>query len=137
MRATRRRPSAILTGGSLLAGSVGRTDLLGPESTAGLTSAQYRTIRRLAALPDDTGSCPTHGSGSFCAAGPLVSDRVTTIGAQRRRNPLLAMTDEASFAAMLLAGLGRVPGLLPVDGADQSGRTVGRRWHPEAARARP
>jgi rhodanese-related sulfurtransferase len=52
---------------------------------------------------------PTHGSGSFCAAGPIVSDRVTTLGAQRRRNPLLALAEEPAFAATLLAGLGEYP----------------------------
>jgi glyoxylase-like metal-dependent hydrolase (beta-lactamase superfamily II)/rhodanese-related sulfurtransferase len=102
-------PAAILTGGSLLAGSVGRTDLLGPDRTPELTADQYRTIRRIARLPDATRVLPTHGSGSFCAAGPIVSDRVTTLGAQRRRNPLLALAEEPAFAATLLAGLGEYP----------------------------
>jgi glyoxylase-like metal-dependent hydrolase (beta-lactamase superfamily II)/rhodanese-related sulfurtransferase len=102
-------PSAILTGGSLLAGSVGRTDLLGPDRTAALTADQYRTIRRLASLPGGTKILPTHGAGSFCAAGPVVSDRVTTLAAQRRVNPLLALTEEAAFAATLLDGLGEYP----------------------------
>src|SRR5262245_5013198 len=35
-------PQAIATGGSLLVGSAGRTDLLGPEQTDELTSAQFR-----------------------------------------------------------------------------------------------
>jgi glyoxylase-like metal-dependent hydrolase (beta-lactamase superfamily II)/rhodanese-related sulfurtransferase len=103
------QPSAILTGGSLLAGSVGRTDLLGPGRTASLTADQYRTIRRLAMLPDETRILPTHGSGSFCAAGPLVTDRVTTLGRQRLMNPLLTLTEEAAFAETLLAGLGEYP----------------------------
>jgi glyoxylase-like metal-dependent hydrolase (beta-lactamase superfamily II)/rhodanese-related sulfurtransferase len=102
-------PSAVLTGGSLLAGSVGRTDLLGAHRTAALTADQYRSVRWLASLPDETRILPTHGSGSFCAAGPVTVDRVTTLGEERRRNPLLGLTDEALFASTLLAGLGEFP----------------------------
>jgi rhodanese-related sulfurtransferase len=90
-------------------GSVGRTDLLGPDATAELTAAQFRTLRRLASLPDDVRILPTHGSGSFCAAGPVVSERVTTLGAERARNPLLVASDEAAFTSALLAGLGEFP----------------------------
>ena len=41
-------PSAVLTGGSLLVGSAGRTDLLGRDATDELTGAQYRSLRALA-----------------------------------------------------------------------------------------
>ena len=41
-------PSAVLTGGSLLVGSVGRTDLLGAESTDDLTERQFASLRSLA-----------------------------------------------------------------------------------------
>jgi hydroxyacylglutathione hydrolase len=102
-------PGAVLTGGSLLAGSVGRTDLLGPERTADLTALQFRTLRRLAVLPDETRVLPTHGSGSFCVAGPAIDEQVTTLGIERSRNPLLAAPDEPAFAAMLLGGLGEYP----------------------------
>jgi glyoxylase-like metal-dependent hydrolase (beta-lactamase superfamily II)/rhodanese-related sulfurtransferase len=102
-------PTAILTGGSLLAGSVGRTDLLGADRVAELTAAQYRTLRRLATLPDDVRILPTHGSGSFCVAGPVIEERLTTLGRERARNPLLAAIDESTFAERLLAGLGEYP----------------------------
>src|SRR6266540_1849942 len=45
-------PSAVFTGGSLLVGSAGRTDLLGPELAGELTKAQFASIRKLGALPD-------------------------------------------------------------------------------------
>lgn len=106
-------PGAILTGGSLLAGSVGRTDLLGSDRTDELTSLQFRTIRRLAILPDSVRILPTHGSGSFCTAGPTIDDRVTTLGIERGRNPLLLIGEEPGFAAMLLAGLGEYPRYYP------------------------
>jgi hydroxyacylglutathione hydrolase len=102
-------PSAVLTGGSLLVGSAGRTDLLGPDATDGLTSAQFDSLRSLAALPDDVQVLPTHGPGSFCTAGPLGGDRTSTIGLERRTNPLLAALDESAFRVALLGGLGAYP----------------------------
>lgn len=102
-------PSAVLTGGSLLVGSAGRTDLLGRDATDGLTDAQFDSLRVLAALPDDVAVLPTHGPGSFCTAGPIDGARTSTMGQERRTNPLLAAPDAASFRAALLGGLGAYP----------------------------
>ena len=60
---------AVLTGGSLLIGGAGRTDLAYDEATPTLTALQYSALRRLAALPDDTVILPTHGGGSACTVG--------------------------------------------------------------------
>ncbi len=103
------RPAAILTGGSLLVGSAGRTDLLGADATDELTRAQYASLRALAAMPDEVEVLPTHGPGSFCAAGPTDRGRTSTIGLERQLNPLLAAPDEASFRTALLGGLGAYP----------------------------
>jgi hydroxyacylglutathione hydrolase len=104
-------PIAAFTGGSLLVGSVGRTDLLGPALTAALTLDQQRSLRRLAELPDSVEILPTHGAGSFCSAGPVARGRTTTIGHERERNPTFGRIGEAEadFRDDLLAGLGRVP----------------------------
>ncbi len=102
-------PTAILTGGSLMVGSAGRTDLLGPAMTEELTAAQYRSLRALAALPDEVGVLPTHGSGSFCAAGPMDAARTSTIGTERMRNPLFQAAEEAIFRSTMLAGLAPYP----------------------------
>ncbi|HEU5416284.1 MAG TPA: MBL fold metallo-hydrolase [Streptosporangiaceae bacterium] len=60
---------AVFTGGSLLAGSTGRPDLLGDEHKVALARAQHASARRLAReLPESTWICPTHGFGSFCSA---------------------------------------------------------------------
>ena len=83
-------PSAVLTGGSLLIGSVGRTDLLGADATDALTRQQFTSLRSLAAMPDYVAVWPTHGSGSFCAAGPMQDSPTSTIGAERFTNPLFA-----------------------------------------------
>ena len=85
--------AGVFTGGSMLHGTTGRTDLLGSEHTDELTRAQFHSVRRLAAeLPDDTAVYPTHGFGSFCSAMPskvfrscsLAKSRLTIacIGAQ-------------------------------------------------------
>ena len=61
-----------------------------------------------AAGPDATAVWPTHGAGSFCSAPPGAA-RVTTIGAEKAANPLLAAPDEDDFARRLLASLGSYP----------------------------
>jgi hydroxyacylglutathione hydrolase len=101
-------PVAVFTGGSMLFGAVGRTDLVSPERTEELTRAQYRSVRRLAAeLPADTAVYPTHGFGSFCSATPA-SGQAATIGEQRRANVALG-SDEDTFVKELLAGLTAYP----------------------------
>ncbi|HKO86732.1 MAG TPA: MBL fold metallo-hydrolase, partial [Actinomycetota bacterium] len=104
-----RQPLALFSGGALLAGTVARTDLAGPELTEPLARAAYRSLhQRLLSLPDELGVYPTHGAGSFCAA-PAGDERTTTIGAERRCNRLLAARDEDAFVAQLLAGFGSYP----------------------------
>ncbi len=102
------RELGVFTGGSLIVGSAARTDLLGRDRAEELARAQYRSLRRLAALPDATAVWPTHGAGSFCSA-PAGAERTTTIGAQKTANPLLAAPDEDAFARQLLGGLGSYP----------------------------
>ncbi|GAT06893.1 MBL fold metallo-hydrolase [Mycolicibacterium novocastrense] len=98
----------VFTGGSLLHGTTGRTDLVGAEHTRELTHAQYHSVRRLAdELPADTAVYPTHGFGSFCSATPGSGDS-STIGEQRQSNPALTR-DEQTFVTELLAGLSDYP----------------------------
>jgi glyoxylase-like metal-dependent hydrolase (beta-lactamase superfamily II)/rhodanese-related sulfurtransferase len=99
---------AVFTGGSLLNGSTGRPDLLGAAHARHLAAAQHASARRLAtALPEHTRVLPTHGFGSFCAAGPPAA-AATTIGDQKRANPALTL-DEDRYAEQLLAGLDVYP----------------------------
>jgi glyoxylase-like metal-dependent hydrolase (beta-lactamase superfamily II)/rhodanese-related sulfurtransferase len=102
------RKIGVFTGGSLIVGSAARTDLLGADRAAELARAQYRSLRRLAALPATTLVWPTHGAGSFCSAPPG-AERTTTIGAELAGNPLLAVPDEDAFTRQLLASLGSYP----------------------------
>jgi hydroxyacylglutathione hydrolase len=101
--------TVVFTGGSMLFGAVGRTDLVSPEATDSLTRAQFRSVRRLAAeLPPEAEVLPTHGFGSFCSATTTSGDS-STIGKERDTNVALTTSDEDEFVRTLLAGLGAYP----------------------------
>jgi glyoxylase-like metal-dependent hydrolase (beta-lactamase superfamily II)/rhodanese-related sulfurtransferase len=123
-------PAAVFTGGSLIVGSAGRTDLLGPALTNALTSDQQRSLRRLAELPDAVEILPTHGAGSFCSAGPAAPGRVSSIGAERFANPTFALASAPPdvFRAQALDDLGRFPAYYAhMAGLNRSGpRVLGR-----------
>ncbi len=100
--------AAVFTGGSLLHGSTGRPDLLGPAHTATLAAVQHASARRLATqLPEDTAIYPTHGFGSFCSATQATGN-ASTIGDEKRVNPALTQ-DVQQYVTELLAGLDAYP----------------------------
>jgi hydroxyacylglutathione hydrolase len=102
-------PHALFSGGSLMVGALGRPDLLGEEHQDALARALHRAVRaEILTLPDDLAVYPTHGAGSFCSA-PQGSARTTTIGIERRSNPMLGIEDEDEFVAALIEGLGSFP----------------------------
>ncbi|MHB8220747.1 MAG: rhodanese-like domain-containing protein [Acidimicrobiales bacterium] len=102
--------SAVFTGGSLLYGSVGRTDLVDPARTEELTRTQYRSVRHLAdQLEDHTPVFPTHGFGSFCSSGSAVGGGQSTVAVERQRNDALVIDDEDRFVKTLVAGLTAYP----------------------------
>lgn len=104
-------PAALFTGGSLLHGTVGRTDLVDPRLTRDLARQQWRSARALARLHPATTIHPTHGFGSFCAATSAAADdpsRPVTLGEQLVANPALT-TPQETFVAGLVAGFGPVP----------------------------
>ena len=100
----------VCTGGSLLTGATGRTDLLGPELAEPLARSQWRSVRRLLTLPRDTLIYPTHGFGSFCSATPACdgASAVATVGEQLELNPAAVM-DEDQFVTSMLADLPPIP----------------------------
>ncbi|WP_280364720.1 MBL fold metallo-hydrolase [Nocardia wallacei] len=98
----------VFTGGSLMVGTAGRTDLVSPEQTVPLARAQFHSLQRLMQLPDDTPVWPTHGAGSFCSAAEG-GERVSTIGNERATNPLLQVDGEDSFVTALLGSMGTFP----------------------------
>lgn len=98
----------IFTGGSLLHGSTGRPDLLGPDHAAELAQLQHGSAHRIVELlSDQTPIYPTHGFGSFCAA-TSTSGTSSTIGDEKRLNPALLMPVER-FVSETLAGLDAFP----------------------------
>jgi hydroxyacylglutathione hydrolase len=104
------RAVAAFTGGSMLLGSVGRTDLAGPWVTDRLSHLQHRSARRLSSeLPDGAAILPTHGFGSLCSAGfPVGAPDTADAGHQRAENPALIM-DEDAFVVRLISGLDAFP----------------------------
>jgi rhodanese-related sulfurtransferase len=103
-------PDALFSGGSLLYGSVGRTDLVEEARTDELTRAQFQSARRLASeLADDTALFPTHGFGSFCSSGAATGGQDSTIGTERARNDALTSDDEDGFVQRLVAALTAYP----------------------------
>ena len=99
---------ALFTGGSLLFGSVGRPDLLGPALTEPLARAQWNSMRRLADDVSHTADVyPTHGFGSFCSATATVGT-ASTLADQIASNPVFRV-DETTFVSELIAGLDAFP----------------------------
>ena len=101
-------PVGVFTGGSLLFGTTGRTDLLGVEHARALAERQHASIRRLAdLLPDGAQVWPTHGFGSFCSVAQTDATE-STIGRERAVNPALCLrTDD--FVRQALADLDTYP----------------------------
>jgi hydroxyacylglutathione hydrolase len=117
-----------------LVGSAGRTDLLGPARTDELTGMQFRTMRRLAELPDAIQVLPTHGAGSFCVSGSGGGRRTSTMGDERRDNLALITTDERRFFQEQLSGLPDYPAYYPqMAPINRNGpRTLGKLPQPPA-----
>lgn len=102
------RPEAVFSGGSLLVGSAGRTDLLGLGRATSLVRLQYESVTRIAALPESVDLYPTHGAGSFCTASEA-GGTTSTIGVERTSNPVLGYDSPEAFAEAQLSGLPPYP----------------------------
>ncbi len=101
--------AALFSGGSLLAGTVGRTDLMDPLLARHLARAQWNSARHLGTLDPATSLHPTHGFGSFCAATtPVDTDARLSIAGELAGNPALR-TPRDAFVDDLVAGFGPVP----------------------------
>ena len=104
------QPYAVFSGGSMLVGGAGRTDLLGPALTMTLTRQQYQSLRRLLdTLPGSVLVYPTHGAGSFCVASAVSDTRSTTIGQERIISPAIQAQSEEEFIHRQLAGYTAYP----------------------------
>ncbi|WP_199740550.1 MBL fold metallo-hydrolase [Saccharopolyspora rhizosphaerae] len=101
-------PVGVFTGGSLLFGTTGRTDLLGEQHSEELARHQHASAQKLVSiLPVGAQIWPTHGFGSFCSATQASGDSAT-LGEQKRVNPALTLS-EGDFVEQTLAGLDAYP----------------------------
>jgi hydroxyacylglutathione hydrolase len=96
------RELALFSGGALMVGAIARTDLFGPHLATHLALEAFRTLHVLLRnLPDDVAVYPTHGAGSFCAAG-AGNLHTSTMGQERLTNPYLLTTELMPFIARAL-----------------------------------
>jgi len=102
-------PWIVFTGDALFAGDVGRVDLMGMERAEEMAGLLYDSLFEvLLPLGDEVIVCPAHGSGSVC--GSEIAERLwTTIGLERRHNPVLQHTDRDAFIAHVAKELERPP----------------------------
>ena len=101
-------PWAVLTGDSLFVGDSARPDLA-IEREQGAREIFRSLHERLLGLAPETEVWPGHLGGSLCG-GPGMDMKVSsTIGYERRHNPMLQYDDESRFVEGALAGLGPQP----------------------------
>jgi hydroxyacylglutathione hydrolase len=102
-------PWLLLTGDSLFVGDAARPDLA-VEAVDGAREL-YASLRRLLELPDGVEVYPGHVAGSLCGAS-MSSKASTTIGFERRFNPMLGAADVEEFvSASALTRAPRPPNL--------------------------
>jgi glyoxylase-like metal-dependent hydrolase (beta-lactamase superfamily II) len=91
-------PWFVLTGDTMFVGAVGRPDLPGQarENAAQIYDSIHR---KLLTLPDGLEVFPAHFSGSMCGAG-MSGKPSSTIGFEKRWNPMLARSKEEFVAAL-------------------------------------
>lgn len=91
-------PWFVITGDTLFVGAVGRPDLAGQEQE--MAAQLYDTLHgKLLWLPAELEIYPGHQAGSVCGAG-LSGKAASTIGFEKRFNPMLSMTRDAFVAAV-------------------------------------
>lgn len=101
--------TAVCTGGGLLYGTVGRTDLISEEQTEHLTQSQYESAHKLVeSLPATTDVYPTHGFGSFCSSSDGSGATASTLETESKINVALTH-DKETFVDIIIRGLGPYP----------------------------
>ena len=101
----------VMTGDALLVGDAGRPDLhaRGEQSVEDMARLLYRSLyERLLSLPDDVILYPSHYSGSVCGRG-LSANPASTIGFERRNNPMLRLETEDAFVEALVRDIPPAP----------------------------
>lgn len=132
-------PWFVLTGDTLFIGSIGRPDFGGAQAAEQTWDSLTRV---LLPLDDSVEVYPAHGAGSLCGRA-MSSKTGSTIGFERRFNPMLRAKSRDEFVELLMEGIPPKPpsfekivaknrGLLPVAAAKP--RSYGARETSEATR---
>jgi hydroxyacylglutathione hydrolase len=112
-------PWFVITGDTLFVGAVGRPDLAGRERemAAQLHDSLHAKLLR---LPVDLEIYPGHQAGSACGAG--LSDKpASTIGFERRFNPMLTLPRNAFIEALVADIPPKQPGMDDIVAANLRG----------------
>ena len=106
-------PVRLFTGDTLFVGAVGRPDLLGDEQTRRLAEDLHDSLfKKILVLDDRIQVHPGHGAGSLCGAG-IGKEEFTTIGQEKRFNPMLQYKTKEEFVSAVLADLPDTPPYFP------------------------
>lgn len=128
-------PWFVLTGDTLFVGSIGRPDFGGH----GAAEQIYESLTKvLLPLDDSVEVYPAHGSGSLCGRA-MSAKSGSTIGFERRFNPMLRARSPQEFVDLLMAGIpprppsfekivGKNRGLLPLEAAKPRPCTAREAW---------
>jgi len=93
----------LLTGDLLFVGDIGRPDLAGEDMLEEQVRNLYHSLyEKLGRFPDWTEVYPAHGEGSLCGKG-MSAKSMSTLGFERRHNPLLNKMEFSRFREIMLA----------------------------------
>ena len=101
-------PWAVLTGDSLFVGDIARPDLA-IDKADGARDIFRSLQERLLPLPESCEVWPGHLGGSMCGGPGMDLKVASTIGFERRHQPLLAITDADAFVHETTSKLGPQP----------------------------
>jgi len=92
-------PWFLITGDTLFVGSIGRPDLAGREKA--MAAMLFDSLHnKILNFPDMVEIYPAHQAGSVCGAG-ISGKPVSTLGFEKRFNPMLSVNDKDKFVEML------------------------------------
>jgi len=101
-------PLGAFVGDTLFVGDVGRPDLF-PEIAQELAAQLYHSLHdKLLQLPDYVEIYPAHGAGSLCGRS-IGAKWTSTIGYERRFNPVLQIKDRSAFIKLLTENMPPAP----------------------------
>ncbi|WP_414830846.1 MBL fold metallo-hydrolase [Alteromonas sp. H39] len=85
----------VFTGDTLFVNDVGRTDFY-PDEKEHMAGSLYDSLQKLLQLGDQVVIYPAHGAGSVCGGG-MADREFSTIGFEKRNNPVLKVEDKTAF----------------------------------------